>query len=125
VDGNTGRATGKALGINFEVFGANDVELKASKPAEAHARREIMLAGDAVIHLEMLERGSPISFQLNGTDLGALREGDNVVIDEQRNVTVNGTPRGSQKAPARSTAQHVARFRHGHADAGTQDVQET
>jgi hypothetical protein len=66
----------------------------------------------------MLEGGGPISFQLNGTDFGALEEGDNVLIDEQRNVTVNGNSRGPLKTPARPTALHVAEFTHGFPNAG-------
>lgn len=123
VDGKTGRATGRALGITFEVSGATGVEtknlLKAGEPEQNTAQTEITLADDVLIHLEMLEGGSPISFQLNGNDFGALKEGDNVVIDEKRNVTVNRTPR---RTPARLTAQHVAHFTHRSPDGGSGGV---
>jgi hypothetical protein len=83
VDGNTGRATGQALGIHFEAAGATGVhaesQLKAGKPEHTSASTEITLADDAIIQLEMLEGGSPISFQLNGTDLGTLDEGRQAV----------------------------------------------
>lgn len=97
VNGNTGVATGEALGIYFEVANATGVQskalLKAGQPEHTSARTEITLADDAVIQLEMLESGSPISFQLNGKEFGTLNEGDRVVIDENRNVTVNGITR--------------------------------
>lgn len=126
VDGSTGRATGQALGITFEVSGATGVETKnlskAGKPEHTSARTEITLADDAIIYLEMLKGGSPISFQLNGTDFGALKEGDHVVIDEARNVKVNGVQRAPLRTPERPMAQHVASFTHRFLDAGSGGV---
>ena len=108
VDSDTGRATGKALGTNFEVAGAtrsqNVSQLVAGKPEHISARIEITFADDLTIRLEMLEGGGPISFKVNGNDFAALKKGDKVVIDENRNVTVNGTLRGPLKPPVRPTA---------------------
>jgi hypothetical protein len=122
VDSDTGRATGQALGINFEVAGAtrtqNLSELVAGKPEHTSAQIEITFADDLIIRLEMLEEGGPISFKVNGNDFAALKKGDKVVIAENRNVTVNGASRGPLKPPVRPTAQHVARFAHGFPNAG-------
>ena len=97
VSGNTGLATGQALGIDFEVAGATGVQskamLKAGKPEHTSGQTQITLADDVVIQLEVLKGGSTISFQLNGTDFGELKEGDKVVIDKDRNVMVNGSHR--------------------------------
>jgi uncharacterized protein (TIGR03067 family) len=97
VDGNTGVATGNALGVDFVVAGATGVQtsnqLAAGKPENTSACLEITLAHDVIIRLEMLEADGPISFQLNGIDLGSLTAGDQVAIDDQRKVTVNGTSR--------------------------------
>jgi hypothetical protein len=53
VNSNTGRATGQALGIHFEVFGATRAKtkdvLKAGRPEHTSAQIEITLADDAVI----------------------------------------------------------------------------
>jgi hypothetical protein len=122
VDSNTGRATGQALGVTFEVAGATGVrtvnQLAAGTPEHTSARIEITLADDLILRLEMLEGGGPISFKVNGSDFAALKKGDKVVIDENRNVTVNGTLRGPLKPPVRPTAQHVAEFTHSFPNAG-------
>lgn len=102
VDGKTGVATGHALGIDFVVAGATGVQTRnqvaAGKPKNSSASLEITLADDAIIRLEMLEAGGPISFHLNGSDIGSLKAGDKVAIDEQRKVTVNGISRSDQVA---------------------------
>jgi hypothetical protein len=48
------------------------------------------LGDDVNIRLEKVP-GSAITFQLNGKMYGALEVGDRVVVDEERNVTVNDT----------------------------------
>jgi hypothetical protein len=126
VDSDTGRATGQALGINFEVAGAtqtqNASQLVAGKPEHTSAQIEITFADDLIIRLEMLEEGGPISFRVNGNDFAALKKGDQVVIDENRNTTVNGTLRGPLKPPVRPTAQHVAEFTHSFPNAGNAGI---
>ena len=99
VDGTTGIATGQALGIDFEVAGATGVQSEADlKPGQSYGRVEFVLADDVKIQLEMPSGGRPITFQLNGTDYGKLEVGDKVVIDEDRNVTVNDTKRAPQSS---------------------------
>lgn len=102
VDGKTGVATGHALGIDFVVAGATGVltsnQLAAGKPGNTSARLEITLANDVIIRLEMLDADGPISFHLNGIGLGSLTAGDQVAIDDQRKVTVNGIARSDQVA---------------------------
>jgi hypothetical protein len=101
VDSNTGLATGQALGIDFEVMGASWAQLKADlRPGQSHGRTEITLADDVMIQLEMFSEGSAITFKLNGNNFDDLEEGDKVVIDEDRNVTVNGTAREPQAGPS-------------------------
>lgn len=122
VDSDTGQATGEALGIHFEVAGANRAhnvsQLSAGEPEQTSGRTEITLADDLIIQLEMLEADGPISFNVNGSDFAALKRGDQVVIDEDRNVTVNGTKQGPLKPPIRPTAEHVAEFTHGSPNGG-------
>lgn len=102
VDGKTGVATGHALGIDFVVAGATGVQtsdqLAADKPGNTSARLAITLADDLIIRLEMLEAGGSIAFHLNGVDFGSLKAGDQVKIDAQRIVTVNGISRSDHVA---------------------------
>lgn len=103
VDSNTGLAIGEALGIEFEVANATGVhtvsQLSAGKPEHTSAQLEIKLAEDLTIRLEMLEAGGPVSLEVNDVEITTLNAGDRVVIDEDRNVTVNGTLQGELKAP--------------------------
>ncbi len=102
MNSDTGVATGKdAFGIDFEVAGAT----RASSRFELHGNTkysswaEITLADDLRIRLATRDEGSLVTFQLNGRNFGDLKRGDQVVIDEERNVTVNGVPQGK---PGRS-----------------------
>ena len=99
VNGTTGIATGQALGIDFEVAGATGVQSEWDlKPGQSSGRVEVALADDGKIQVELLSGGRPITFQLNGTNYGTLEVGDKVVIDEDRNVTVNDTRREPQSS---------------------------
>ena len=95
VDSDTGLATGQALGIDFEVSGASEVKSKWDLKAgvQSYGWTEITLADDLTFQLEKLSNDSAITFKLNGRDFGNLDEGDKVVIDEGRKVTVNGATR--------------------------------
>lgn len=89
-------ATGKdAFGIDFEVAGAD----RAESESEVHgnpkysSRAKITLADDLTIELVTKHEGKLVSFRLNRRNFGDLKRGDKVVIDEERNVTVNGEKR--------------------------------
>ncbi len=105
VNGDTGIATGEALGIDILVAGASEARLissanlKPGEPAQSSGRAEITLADDVEIELEMIPGGRSIAFQLNGKKFGDLERGDEVVIDEDRNVAINGTQREHRESP--------------------------
>lgn len=102
VDGNTGVATGKdALGIDFEVAGATSAASKCELHGDPRLSSwaEITLADDLKIRLVTRDEGEVIGFQLNGRQVGDLKRGDKVVIDEKRSVTVNGEKRTTADNP--------------------------
>ena len=102
VNSDTGMATGKdAFGIDFEVAGAD----RAESESEVHgnpkysSRAKITLADDLTIELVTKHEGKLVSFRLNRRNFGDLKRGDKVVIDEERNVTVNGEKRTTAESP--------------------------
>lgn len=96
VDGDTGIATGRAMGVDFSVAGASEAEvrfdanLKPGEPDKTSGNAEITLADDLRIELEMTEGGRSVGFRLNGKEMGDLEPGDRVVIDADKGVTING-----------------------------------
>ena len=102
VNHDTGMATGKdAFGIDFEMAGATKVESKfdLSGNPENSSRVEVALADDLEIELVTMNGGDIVAFHLNGRKFGNLKRGDKVVIDEERNVTVNGETRPPAESP--------------------------
>ena len=97
VDSNTGLATGEVFGIDFEVAGATGASMKfdlsGAPKTSGHAR--VVLAPDLMIELKSTDESEAVSFELNGRDFGMLKEGDEVVIEEDGKVTENGMPRNS------------------------------
>ena len=91
-----GRGTAQVWGMTFDVAEPNDgasgssFEGTLSHSEKTDARHTITMGDDVNIRLEKVP-GSGITFQFNGENYGTLEVGDNVVIDKERNVTVNGT----------------------------------
>lgn len=102
VDGNTGMAEGRVLGIDFNVEGATGAEISSeisgSPASPSHA--ELTLADDLKIDLKTTDEGGSVAFQLNGKSFGTLKKGDKVTVKKDRSVTVNGEARTSGAAPS-------------------------
>ncbi len=99
VTNSDGLGTARVWGIDFEVAelvggdsGSEFEGMLHSNPEQTDARIKITFGDDVKIRLEKVP-GSPITFQLNGKDYGALKLADKVAIDKERNVTVNGAIR--------------------------------
>lgn len=102
VNSDTGMATGNdAFGIDFEVAGADRAESKSELNGNPKysSRAEITLADDLTIELVTKDEGKLVNFRLNGRSFGDLKRGEKVVIDEERNVTVNGEKRTTAESP--------------------------
>lgn len=92
VDSESGLADGQAFGVDFKAMGASSVSVKfnlSGNPAQSSVST-IKLADDLSIELQTISDGDLVDFRLNGTKICDLEKGDKVVIDEERNVTVNG-----------------------------------
>ncbi|MCA9139005.1 MAG: hypothetical protein KDB00_19670 [Planctomycetales bacterium] len=99
VKNDDGAGTAQVFGIEFSVrvnsSGAStDDAIHANflDPEQSSARKRFTLGDDIMVQLESVN-GSQVRFMLNDQDFGALNVGDKVVIDDERNVEVNGTPR--------------------------------
>ncbi len=101
VNSETGMATGQALGIDFNVAGADGAKVKSdlSGSPESSSRAEITLADDLKINLQTMDEGKSVRFELNGTDFGNLEKGDKVEIAKDRSVMVNGKSRTPAETP--------------------------
>lgn len=97
VNSDTGMASGQAFGIDLKAAGASGAEIKFELHGNPQysSRAEITLADDLNIKLETMNEGDAVAFQLNGKKYGTLAQGDEVAIDEERNVTVNGEERAT------------------------------
>ena len=102
VDSDTGVATGQAFGIEFNATRGTKVEIISGTldASGTSQRAAITLADDLRIELQSVDGANSATFQLNGRDLGILQTGDEVAIDEQRNVTVNGEKRTTMENPS-------------------------
>ena len=100
VNSNTGFADGQAFGINFKAKGASraKVNFNLSGNPKQSSSSTITLADDLKIELQTMDEGKSVAFQLNGREICNLAKGDEVVIDEERNVTVNRNPGAKQSA---------------------------
>lgn len=99
VKNNEGVGTAQIFGIDFRVdvnssgtssddaIDANFVDTKSSS-----ARKHFSIGDDIKIELDSIDE-SEVRFIFNGQDFGTLNVGDKVVIDDARNVEVNGTSR--------------------------------
>ncbi len=99
-----GVGTAQVFGIHFTVSlksgGATTDEMIAvnlTDPGQSSAKKRLTLGDDITLQLESVDR-TDVRFQLNEQDFGTLHVGDKVVIDEDRTVVVNGTPRSPKSA---------------------------
>jgi hypothetical protein len=99
VRNNDGVATAQVFGITFRAntrsSGAttNDVIVaNFLDPEMSSARKRFTIGDDIMIQLTSVD-DSKVSFVFNDKDFGSLNIGDEVVIDDERNVEVNGTSR--------------------------------
>lgn len=99
VTNKDGVGTARAFGIDFSVRvnsrgAATDAAIEANfvDPTKSAARKRFTLGDDVTIQLDGVDE-STARFTFNDQDMGILKVGDKVVIDEKRNVEVNGTPR--------------------------------
>jgi hypothetical protein len=101
VNSDSGRATGKVFGVDFEVAGASraEVDFQLSGAAQSSSRAEITLADDLKIELVTKNDGDAGNFQMNGERFGVVERGDQVTINADRKVAVNGEKRSSEESP--------------------------
>ncbi|WP_442484518.1 hypothetical protein [Aeoliella sp. SH292] len=104
VKNNDGVGTAQVFGIDFSVRAnssgvSTDDTINAdfTDPKQSRASKRFTLGDDVAIQLESVN-ASEVRFQFNDQDFGILKVGDKVVIDDERNVEVNGTPRSPQPA---------------------------
>lgn len=99
VKNGNGVGTARVFGIDFRMktdsSGASaQTEISANfvEPERSTARKRFSLGDDVTIELESIDE-SQVRFVFNKQDFGILYVGDEVVIDDQRDVEVNGTKR--------------------------------
>jgi hypothetical protein len=99
VKNNDGVGTAQVFGIDFSVRAnsggaSTDAAIDANfvDPEQSSARKRFTLGDDITIQLESVDE-SKVRFMFNDQNFGTLNVGDKVVIDDERNVEVNGTPR--------------------------------
>ena len=99
VKNDKGAGTAQVFGIDFSVRvnsggASTDFAIDANfvEPEQSSARKRFTLGDDITIQLDSIDE-SEVRFVFNDQDFGTLNVGDKVVIDDERNVEVNGTPR--------------------------------
>lgn len=99
VKSEDGVGTAKVFGIDFQVAvsaggASTEDEIHADflEPEKSGASKRFTLGDEAVIQLDSINE-SEVEFVYNDQDYGTLKVGDQVVIDAEGNVTVNGTER--------------------------------
>ena len=104
VKNNDGAGTARVFGIDFSVrvkavSASTDDSIKANfvDPEQSSARKRFTLGDDITIQLDSVDQ-SKVRFLFNEQNFGTLNVGDKVVIDDERKVEVNGTPRSSNSA---------------------------
>ncbi len=98
VKNDNGIATAQAFGIDFSVransggASTNDaIEANFVEPQQSRATKRFTLGDDIAIQLDSVNE-SEVRFMFNDQDFGILKVGNKVVIDDERNVEVNGKP---------------------------------
>ena len=103
VSNQSGIGTAQIFGIDFRVNATSNgasgehVYFKSSKPNSSEpdnliSRKRFTFGDDIAIQLDRISE-SNVQFMFNDQDFDDLNVGDKVVIDDERNVEVNGTPR--------------------------------
>lgn len=105
VKNKEGVCSARVFGIDFSVrvksSGASTddaINAKFKVPETSTARKRFTLGDDITIQLDGVDE-SKVRFTFNDQNFGTLNVGDKVLIDDERNIEVNGTPRFP--APAR------------------------
>ena len=98
VKSNDGVGTAKVFGIDFRVSvssgGAStedSIHANFLDPEQSSARKRFTFGDDVTIQLDSVNEVE-VGFIFNEQDYGKLNVGDEVVIDDERNVEVNGIP---------------------------------
>ncbi|HUU10801.1 MAG TPA: hypothetical protein VM431_09710 [Phycisphaerae bacterium] len=94
-----GQGSARVAGVEFEVRepgggGSRSSTSSTSWGLGSESKHEIAMGE---VEIVVKQRDGRIDFAVNGAYYGPVREGDRVVIDERRNVTVNGQRRGPQR----------------------------
>jgi hypothetical protein len=99
VENKDGVGTARVFGIHFQVNvhsngAGSDSTIQANfvDADQSTARKRFTLGDDITIQLDSVNE-SEVDFIFNDQDFGRLKVGDTVVIDDDRNVQVNGTAR--------------------------------
>lgn len=99
VKNDNGVGTAQVFGIDFSVpansSGAStddSIDAKFVDPEQSHAKKRFTLGNDVTIQLDSVSE-SEVRFVFNDQNFGTLKVGDKVVIDDEKKVEVNGTPR--------------------------------
>ena len=99
VTNNDGVGTAQVFGIGFRISvnsgGASTEDSIAANFVDAEqssARKRFTFGDEITIQLDSVNEAE-VGFIFNGQNFGNLNVGDQVVIDDERNVEVNGTPR--------------------------------
>lgn len=94
--------TAKVFGINFQVEttsnGAStefDFHANFADPSQSRAKIRFTFGDDVNVLLESIDQ-TKVRFQFNDRDFGTLNVGDEVTINEQRAVEVNGVIRSPE-----------------------------
>lgn len=99
-----GVGSARAFGIDFFAPVNEDgatteaaIDANLTDPQQSSASKRFTLGDDIAIELQSID-ATKVQFRFNGQDFGTLDVGDKVVIDDERNVDVNGTPRSPKSA---------------------------
>ncbi len=99
VKNNKGIGTAQVFGIEFSVrvnsSGASTddaIDANFVDPEKSNFRKRFTLGDDITIQLDSVDE-SKVQFLFNDQNYGTLNVRDKVVIDDDRNVEVNGKPR--------------------------------
>ncbi len=99
VKNSDGVGTAKVFGVEFSVnvnssgaSSSDSFRLDAVDPDKSVAQKRFTIGDDVAVELESIDE-SEVSFLFNDQDYGYLKVGDKVVIDDERNIEVNGSLR--------------------------------
>lgn len=99
VDNKNGVGTARVWNIDFQVLGTSGgvsaetaIDVDFTNPDHSDSTTRFRLGDDLTIQLNTIDKYD-IGFLFNDQDYGVLHLQDKVVIDEERNVTVNGIAR--------------------------------